>query len=543
MKAGTMLNVGFAGLDIKDNLSKVPGIYHSSNPYDDRMNTTITLPKRSEEEKIAIQEIDDIVKSAGLVPKKLGSLATNIGQKINKIDENNSKNIAKAIYDAKHKRYGKSLKNAGKAAVVTIPAVAGMVGAGVGTTKLLNAANKKSDMDSKAEHAVLGAGVTGALALNALAHKRVLMPSKNVANVIGDNAIKYPAKAIKKGSKAGKVIIDTLKKVSKEGKKIVKEQEKEMKEQAEKALNEKRLADQKRRMHDFDLDNMVKNIENSMSKNKIKKPDSRTFAQQMKYMENKYYKDNRGKLLTDEEIRKAWKEKQKPEVESIVREAVKKIGNKKAFDSNELIEKIAKASMPTKKNLAKDIFVDHFLKKGLESIPYYGAPAAVSYMISRDMKNGFKKMDKNDPEKTASFKDVLKKNVLKENTKKALIRGAEVGADGLGRTIIPGALMVATGRNITNGFKPIDTGKDAINSKEQFAKSIVINITGKPTKKNISDEISKHMDEIKKTAETDMSLDIGDILKDVRKIKGEKMVKNKKVHIGNGIKKQFRLDT
>lgn len=120
----------------------------------------------------------------------------------------------------------------------------------------------------------------------------------------------------------------------------------------------------------------------------------------------------------------------------------------------------------------------------------------------------------------------------------------EKAAEGLGRTIFPAAVSAITGRNLMNSLKSIEEERQQ-SIQEDMANKIVINVN-QGSKKSIKRQVSKQIDELinsdnLKTAE-DNSL-IETLRDGTELMENKKKIQGKKVHIGNGMKKQFKMDS
>lgn len=505
-KQAKLLTSAFIAMDAVDGAKKVGKAYkQTNNTYSDALGTTVNKSSKKmgganaeiANPKLASETIDDMCKVAvSKTPIKKAIIGAKWGKRnlergIEKIDAANTQHIRNAIDAVKNKQLVRGVSEAGKASLVTLPAVAGMAAAGKGAERVMKKFDKYPDNpENELERKVVGAGVTGALLLNAVANKRALKPATTALEIAGTKAAKYPLNIVRK-SKAGNVIGQFAKQVGKQGSKAVKDVEKASR------------------------------------------------------------------------YSKVWK---------------------KASAEIDELEKIAGKKM----DFAKDLAVNHFLKEGLKSIPYYTAPAALGFMLNRDIKNGLKKFDERnspkeqlkedlkdfatsknkDVEKVAKLinfdkqkvinalsKDNIRRLTTKDNLRKAGVVALERGADGLGRTMFPATVTAITGRNIMNSFKKLEDGAGST-PQEDMANKIIIQINGAPSKRNLKREVSKEIDKkysMDKKASQDESLDVGDILKDINDqilsdaLKKDKDARNvskmpvKKIHIGQGVKKTFRM--
>ena len=211
----------------------------------------------------------------------------------------------------------------------------------------------------------------------------------------------------------------------------------------------------------------------------------------------------------------------------------KKIRSKKASDELNDLEKLAKIDA----EFGKKLFKEHFLERGKESIPYYAAPAALSFMLGRNLRRGFEKepKKKDDSEKIAQFSPKFKITPKMED---GIKMNLEKGAEGLGRTIFPAAVMAVTGRDITNSFGKLKDNDNMSTRQNDMANKIVIQINGDDTKRKIKKDVSRQLDSaLSKQAGVlnNVSESIPSNIAEINKIKIKKPI------IGNGIKKSFRM--
>lgn len=137
----------------------------------------------------------------------------------------------------------------------------------------------------------------------------------------------------------------------------------------------------------------------------------------------------------------------------------------------------------------------------------------------------------------------------KEKLKNAGKVFIERSAEGLGRTIFPAAITVTTGRNIMNSFKKIEDKRHTM--QEDMSNRIVINInpgSKRSIKKQVSQQLDKELasNKVNKAITKTASSKLNDILQEIRDeneiMKPKKKLQGKKIHLGNGIKKQFSMN-
>lgn len=573
-KQAGMVNNAFIAMDAVDGAKKMGKAFKTQNTtYSDALGTTLKKQPNKMgaanaaivNPKLASDCIDEMCKIAitlspmqkAIIKKR--KVARSLGKNIEKIDAKNTQHI-KAAYDAlKKKQLVRGLSEAGKASVVTVPAVAGMVGAGKGVEAVMKKFDKNRDNpENELERKVVGAGVTAGLLLNAATSKRVMKPGTTALNIIGKKSAKYPMSAIKK-TKAGKVVGEFVKQVGDQGNKAVK---------SIKDADAKKVRDMAKQIQQKDKDmNFLKGRIYDFMNSKNPLDQNAAFSAILDAEKRKIIKDGAINGLEAAQVDSNWA-KREQYLKDLFNEY---INPKKASTEIDELEKLA----GRKADFAKNIVIDHFFKEGLKSVPYYAAPAALGLTLNRDIKNGLRKMDEKKEHQTDNDDSHGGKHELKEKTakldkvkldggdlsslsneklKRILKVTLERSADGLGRTVFPAAVTAVTGRNIMNSFKKLEdsTGQTP---QEDMANKIIIQINGNPTKRNLKRQISKEIDEqydMVKKAE-DESLDIGDILADIYKevgldelnrqkqINAQEKLKTQKIHIGNGVKKQFRM--
>lgn len=537
-------------------------------------NNAINMNKdTSKKELIASEEIDALCKVAGIK-----DIASQVAKKTREIDLNNTqhiKNTAKAI---KNKQFGRALKEGAKASAVTVPAAGGMILAGKGFTKTLQKLDKRENQNERTDNQkkVMGGALTTALALNALANKRALVPFGNGAkqftkatkNIVENNTTRAIGDQLRKSDTIHTVSQTIKNPVKKLGKKVqnnVKKNE-QIARQAEfvaKQKNKKKILDdisnelsnktvvqkgnnlilpkrvygmnknnERRKMEEISnmlqddgtsISKLVGNARqnNSMNGLNINKPNyNKPNYNKPKYNKPKFNKRNRGNNGP----------------------------NKKA--SEEIDDLLKIAGYPVELGKA-------FVKSGVNALPAMLAPAILSYAINRDLKTMQKLPDRPKKVKKAKSQKIKKTkqkeinkvafqvpNINKTTVKNfALKHGKDAGmiaAKSLGSAVIPGAIVYATGRNIGGALEKVKTrdeiNKEMIKNKEE-------------QKKLIQDEVARQI-QLKSASEkgsSDVTDDIGDVYNAVsdtlnKDIRGCKEVEKKKIHIGNGVKKTFRKE-
>ncbi|MEG0728212.1 MAG: hypothetical protein RR420_01180 [Anaerovoracaceae bacterium] len=129
------------------------------------------------------------------------------------------------------------------------------------------------------------------------------------------------------------------------------------------------------------------------------------------------------------------------------------------------------------KDTAKKLIVDDFLKEGVKAVPYFAAPAALSAIVGKDIRRGgadirhdYNQVTTVDVPLNRKTERNIKKltktaglNINKAKMKEFWVdEMASRSAQGLGRAVIPTAIVSATGYNIMNAMENV---KDNPNNK------------------------------------------------------------------------------
>lgn len=538
-KEAGIINKAFATMDVVDGSKRVKDTYKKSitNKFDSTMgnvsncsgpdnmgslNAAISNPN-----KLASEQLDILYKQAmpSISSLKNGLHRGFVKSKYigRKIDKQNSRHISNMMSGIKNGKVNQTLKEGLKAGAITIPAAAGMVGSGIATSKGLSkidekVTKKEIQPDRKLEYNVIGAGVTTGLVLSAINKKKLLAPYALAGRAANDGLIKMPVKALK-NSKAGKVVAETLKNSASA-----------MNKANNQIIQTKNNAEQ-------NVVKVGKDLLNIINNNKSKNLDNQQAASILiKRRKNDFFATQKAKGVPLTNANKLWEEQ-----ESLLNNHVKKaLANIEKQSATHILSDMEKLAGKT--DYLKDVFKNHFLKEGVKSIPYYGAPAVLSMGLSTDLRHGLKKIDhvdekKNDinNEKTASNIKLPSKEFSKEMFEK--------GVDGLARTVFPATAMAVTGRNITNAFEKIDNSNR--NMQEDMANKIIIQVNGGDSKRKIKRNVNKELDNslFKKAEENINKTIIDNIRSNISSITKEKHSDSdikKKIFLGK--KKQFRMN-
>lgn len=575
-----------------------------------------------DKELTASEQINELYKNAALNvtrgPKNLAagiaSKAKEISKKIDDIDVANTEHIRNAmeslkavkrtnkrikankaaykklsdiersnIRNFKREQRRNALKESGKAALVTVPALGSMVLAGKGVTKGLEKLDKNPNQNERSniEKKVIGGAVTSALVANAIANKRVLKPfstglksaKKSMQDIAEKNIGRAVGQELLKKDPTAHMVAGVLKKpVGKISKKFTAQRKNRLNQRLKRPTEERVVNARFRKANNRPNGSINKMLSYSSSRQRTntnplprnntqnveayKRELSNIYKETRKKMREEARKEqiNRDREFELEQIRKFKKSrKANPDTKTIFKshgdgkfidyenlgknetyKGYNKIHNKKASEEIDELYKTAAAVPPVPADPYVVELGKNFLKGGLESLPSMIAPATLGYLIHRDLKTMQKlKKETNDKKSERKKKKGLKKiafelpepvrrygreaiDYMKKYPKKAGI----LAAKGLGSTLIPGTIIYMTGRNIGGNMEKI--------KQEQ--------------------EREKELNEEKKAQNEEAEgYDIGDVYEEINDrtygdILGAKKLEKKPIHIGNGVKKRFRLN-
>lgn len=545
-----LLNKAFVGMDIVDGVGKTKQAYNSSsnNKYDNIMGTKPikttnmggqanalngrnTAMKRSVlaseelDNMCKIAGVDDFLKGMGKSKKTFDKSKANINNNKNNIGKNIKNNIGTAMNNAKDsydrlsastqknisdgltqiKRSGSTFKKVmsdvannksdlkgvssvksaynksqlamaknqfksgakslGKGALKSVPALAGIAGAGYGAYKLMDKFEQKKDPKERNDiyPKAVGAVVGGAMLANAIAKKNPYATLNVVGKSLKNTATKIPKNAIKRTGPIGEFAVGVGEKVKK------------------------------------GMEKTVKDV------NKGSRKSTKSFIKTGNGFNSK----------------KNFRKKQASETLDFFFEKQARQVNLGSF--------------------AKDVVKDNILRAGIESIPYYAAPAAFSYAVGRDFRKGGKKINKNENVNTTVVNVPIEKSAATVNIGSKTENFIRKGAEGIGRTIIPGIASMAIGRNIMDGMKKIDNGNDVSNIVSQdipegHARVII------QSNEKASDKINEMF---KNASSNDRVERVSDVLNklndDIQKERGNTTAKNT-VNLAQGIRKKQKMN-
>lgn len=564
MSLGGKITGGLIAMDGIDQLKKVPKTYQdTSNKYDDILDTSMNkatnkmgvrnavvanpkyafdivnecydgFNKEAKIQKHDVQIIKQVLKDpkyiSGIV-KDLGKKTYNVSKKnlskghakFEEVDYKNTQNIKELSKALKNKDGKTALKKGLLTGAYTLPMAAAV---GKGSYELGKTIGSKTgnpeDNNDKLTPAIIGGVIASSLLGGAVAKKGFAPIARSASDSIKKTMTKQPKAIIKRTGPAGRFVVDTYEKAFKD---------------VGKHLNNKKTTIQK-------AEKATKENINNYKRNYVLDVDKKSPKQE---------KLDRIADMAQARLRVIDNRKNNTAIRDEV--GYKMFLNRKhAAAYCDQIEKIASV-----KSFGKKVITEDFFKEGLKSIPYAAAPAILGLALKRDVKHGFgKQTNINEPEipvitidKTASFNIYQHPKMLN-----AIKTTAEQGAKGLGRTVLPATVTALTGRDIYNSFNKVKNDSLDRNTQDGVAKVIIevkrnsmdtIKGAGK-AKRDTKRQMSNIIDDIYKSAKSNDEDDIGDINKElndeVQEVLGNaKSVKAKKIYIGHGQKKQYRMNS
>lgn len=645
------------GTNINTSAPKEMGIRNAMNT---RGTISVKKPEITASEQIdeiyksasasSINRIDNIKRRAKNMALGISSGIEGVSRKINEIDDRNTEHIRnatrslKSVKDTKlnilknkdsynklndigkrniknfqKQQISNALKEGGKAALVTVPAVGGMIMAGKGVTKGLEKLDKRPKQNERTdmEKKIIGGSITGALMLNAIAHKKVLKPfsvgmqsaTKSAKNIVENNATRAIGQEMFSKNPEAHMVAGIVKKpITKINKNLTKKHN--AIENMKRATNKKvvRINGRPVRQNINNRNIINRNIINTTSQVVNNEPKSPEFYQEKlnqalermernnainnsttpngrkkfvgnvsEHIETEVNRNgNRARIrrnINNKNYRNGKKynnnNKYRGRKQTNLNNRTKKYNRKRfkpRFDENgpnknasEIIDSLYKTAEvvvdPYAVQLGKE-----FLKGGLETIPSMVAPATLAFIVSRDISKIKKLKKKNSeqkqpsqpkqikPKKNKEFKKVAftlpepinrYKNEAVDYIKQYPKKAGLIAAKSLGSTLIPGAAIYVTGRNIGGYLEKVNREDVSIRKRVREAEAL---------KKQMEEEKLKQQNQEKKADNEELEgYDIGDVYQDINdEVYGDvlnaKKIEKKPVHIGNGVKKTFRLN-
>lgn len=530
------INTVFGTMEAVDGAKKVGKAYKDTNKYDDVMGTTLVkAPKTMGNQnalvsgkpriKTASEELDYIYKEAKVnisklknAPKAIAQAIPKIKGAVDKFDAKNTEHLINTAKAIKDKRVMDALQHGVKAIPGTALGAGLIAGSGIGTAKLLKKLDGKDDPRNNIEYNTIGGALSAGMALNALSSGRMLAPASKALGILAGHATKVPVN-VAKNTPVGKAV------------NIAGQGIKATANQANKINN--------------DISFIGSRIEQLMNKgNSFDQAKKIILDQQINNLKNQNWQLSK----TDPAKLQKLIETRTGELGHVF-DTVQGLLNKKASEQLDEIYKMAGA----KSDYLQGVVKDKFFKSGLESLPYYAGTAMIGHLVDKKVQRRLKdaelyrahqehlKNKQSEPlksqEKVASAETIFLKNPKADQM---LRKSLESAVEGVGRMAIPLAASTLIGRDLTNSFRKID--KDSINSSTS-PDEISIQLSRKDRR-----QMQKDLDNNEQIKEaSDSSRDTGDVVEEIKRDIEQKVIGAKdkldgeKVHIGNGVKKQFRM--
>lgn len=528
------VNAVFNTMEAVDGAKKTTQAYKdNTNKYDDLMGTKLVkTPKTmggqnavvsknniippNKLPKTASEELSYIYKEAKFDKNTLNNVKT----VIENFDTKNTQHIKNTVDAVKNKQLMNALHHGAKAIPGTALGAGMIAGSGIGAAKLLKKLDGTDNPQNNVEYNTIGGAISAGMALSAIGNKRMLLPASRAAGLVGSQISKIPMNTIKK-TKVG-AAVDVF------GKNI-----KDIAAQTNKANN--------------DYNFLGSNIEKIMSTGKsFEEASKAVLDQQINNLKTQNWKLGK----TDPEKLKTILEDRTKEINNSFA-AIKDLLNKKASDELDGLYKIAGA----RTQYLQDVVKHKFFKSGLESLPYYAGTAILGHAIDSNIKRRVKDVELykakqkylqaiqeqglESKEKTASEEAIFFKNPkINHVFKKSL----ESAVEGVGRMTIPLAASTLIGRDITKSLRKMDrnnilgdgvtTDESSIQLSRKERAEIENMIKNDPAQSKVAEEMP-----------SDSGVVAQKIIRDVEKdiLKGDTKLSGEEIHIGNGVKKQFRM--
>ena len=530
------INTVFGTMEAVDGAKKVGKAYKDTNKYDDVMGTTLVkAPKTMGNQnalvsgkpriKTASEELDYIYKEAKVnisklknAPKAIAQAIPKIKGAVDKFDAKNTEHLINTAKAIKDKRVMDALQHGVKAIPGTALGAGLIAGSGIGTAKLLKKLDGKDDPRNNIEYNTIGGALSAGMALNALSSGRMLAPASKALGILAGHATKVPVN-VAKNTPVGKAV------------NIAGQGIKATANQANKINN--------------DISFIGSRIEQLMNKgNSFDQAKKIILDQQINNLKNQNWQLSK----TDPAKLQKLIETRTGELGHVF-DTVQGLLNKKASEQLDEIYKMAGA----KSDYLQGVVKDKFFKSGLESLPYYAGTAMIGHLVDKKVQRRLKdaelyrahqehlKNKQSEPlksqEKVASAETIFLKNPKADQM---LRKSLESAVEGVGRMAIPLAASTLIGRDLTNSFRKID--KNSINSSTS-PDEVSIQLSRKDRK-----QMQKDLNDNGQIKEaSDSSRDTGDVVEEIKRdieqrvIGAKDKLDGEKVHIGNGVKKQFRM--
>lgn len=531
------VNAVFGAMEAVDGAKKVGKAYsNTENKYDDLMGTKLVKApktmgsqnalvsgKPAMAKKIASEELDYLYKEAGAkdfikgVAPKVKEAIPKIKGAVDSFDAKNTEHLVNAAKAFKNKQVMNGLQHAASAAPGTLLGAGMIAGSGIGTAKLLKKLDGRDNPQNNIEYNTIGGAISAGMALNALGSGRMLAPASKALSMLANHAVKVPAN-VAKNTPAGKAI------------NIVGQGVKASATQANK-INK-------------DISFIGSNVDALMNKGvSFEQAKKQIIDRQIQNIKNQNWQ--LGKTNPDQ-------------LQKLINTRMGELSH--AFDAVQGLMKKASSQLDdlckvagTKTDYLQGVIKNKFFKSGLESLPYYAGTAVIGRMVDKKVERKLKdselykahkeylKSKENQPqnpqEKIASTGTVFLKN---PGADKILRQSLESAVEGVGRMALPLAASAVIGRDITNSLKKMDRTSTANGTTPDEASIQLSRRDRRQIQRDLKGTQTKVAEELPQNS--------GDVVEEItreveREIVGAKeKLDGEKVHIGNGVKKQFRMN-
>lgn len=499
----------------------------------------------SNNKKTASEKIDYLYKEAGIRDRvvamgpKIKNAIPTAKRMIDNFDARNTAHLVAAKDAFKNKEVLRGINHSVKAAPGTALGAGMIVGSGVGTTKLLKKLDNSNDARNDVEYNTIGGAITAGMALNALSKKRMLAPASTALGMLAAHATKVPGNVVKKTpvGQAFNMAGQGLKATAAQTNKI-----------------------------NSDINFIGSNIDKLLDSGKtFSEAKDLIVDRQLNNLKTQHWQLSK----TDPQKLQELLEARKGELEHAFG-VVADLVNKKASEKLDDLYKVA----GTKTDYLNHVIKNRFFKPGFESLPYYAGTAMIGLAVDKknqkrqkdiELYNAYQKAIKDKkqsnteapvPEKVASAQTVFLKNPKIDG----LIRQSlESAVEGVGRMAVPLAASTLIGRDFTNSFRKVRRNKlDGENNlapdeasiqlsrrdRREMLKQIGNVDTTKAASEDEQEEEEQEQQPKEKGTSEDSAQNVLDTVRDIEKgvIGAREVLQGDRVHIGNGVKKQFRLN-
>ena len=531
------VNAVFGAMEAVDGAKKVGKAYNNTeNKYDDLMGTKLVKApktmggqnalvsgKPDMAKKIASEELDYLYKEAGAkdfikgVAPKVKEAIPKIKGAVDSFDAKNTEHLVNAAKAFKNKQVVSGLQHAASAAPGTLLGAGMIAGSGIGTAKLLKKLDGRDNPQNNIEYNTIGGAISAGMALNALGSGRMLAPASKALGILANHAVKVPAN-VAKNTPAGKAI------------NIVGQGVKASATQANK-INK-------------DISFIGSNVDALMNKGvSFEQAKKQIIDRQIQNIKNQNWQ--LGKTNPDQ-------------LQKLINTRMGELSH--AFDAVQGLMKKASSQLDdlckvagAKTDYLQGVIKNKFFKSGLESLPYYAGTAVIGRMVDKKVERklkdavlykahkeylkGKENQPQNPQEKIASTGTVFLKN---PGADKILRQSIESAVEGVGRMALPLAASAVIGRDITNSLKKMDRSSAVSGTTPDEASIQLSRRDRRQIQRDLKGAQTKVAEELPQNS--------GDVVEEItreveREIVGAKeKLDGEKVHIGNGVKKQFRMN-